>query len=111
MVIVTAASSFLGNWLLSLLLLPFLVMVVVTAASPCLGDGCCHCCSSGVSLLVIVIFYVPQHNTLLPFLLMVGVTGAAAVCACHSRLSHATVQYTSHYRLLLHLHMHFEYPF
>ena len=41
-------------------------------------------------------YTIPQSLLLVPFLVMVAVTAAAAVWACHRQLSRTTLQYASH---------------
>ena len=41
-------------------------------------------------------YTMPQSLLLVPFLVMVAVTAAAAVWACHRQLSRTTLQYASH---------------
>jgi hypothetical protein len=56
-------------------------------------------------------YAIPQSPLLLPFLVLVAVTAAAAVWAIHRQLSRTTLQYASHSQPLQRQHMLFECPF
>jgi hypothetical protein len=74
--------------------------------------GGCHSCAPETSSVALTSreYAIPQSLLLLPFLVMVAVTAAAAVWASHRQLSRTTLQYASHSRPLQRQHMLFECP-